>query len=478
MSCVQLRSIKLIALLFSIAGLVNLIRVFNPYTLDVFTTSRISDLYQQSPQHFYFAASALMILLGLIIIQAMTRKPVRLYRQYRDIDSNTLDTDQRLSFEFYKTALQYRVKFGTKKFQRHIIKHFDFFYDYHNYALEWIDEVVSKAKGKKIPQYFILSAITSGHTGRVYLKAHYATGLPASNLKENTSLIFHDCAEHVEIWSYQSRHPLCRLIKNTVRLQTAHRHPNYLSAILTGINTGEQNQVTVELRFLTRTSLDDKQNRSEVHAKQNLLSFHKWLKQASKTRSRFSGGTGIDVSEIVNHNDIFTTPLVRHLEQLVYRKVTAYYPRSKLPLATPNIALDALVLCNGIGVIAITEKQEQGNITYSGDPTWYLFWGENALEIKNPCIQANLAKSSLGNLLSGYNLTRWPIISLVVYSKEQVTLNLAMGTKRLQCPVLKLDQLENWINQQHKYSDIQFTQNDITLFNSIMSQKQPLSTVI
>jgi hypothetical protein len=452
--------------------------LLNQYDPEQINSSLLTKLYQKYADNFYYAAISVFILVALLTWQITSRKPKRIYQQFRDIDSTTLDTDHHLCRDFYKTVLYYRVKFGKKKYLRYIIKHFDFFYEYHNYALGWIDEVVTRVNRQLIPENFILAAITTGHIGRVYFQAHYATGLPASNLKENAPLVFHDCADDIEIWSYQSHHALCKIKKKTVKLHTAHRHPNYISAIITGTNPGERDKVTVELRFLTRAVKKGKQRRSEAIAKHHLHEFQKWLKQVSKTKSRSNTDTGIEVSEIVNHDSIFTTPLVRHLEQLVYRKIAAYYPRAKLPLADPGIALDALVLCNGIGLIAISEKMEQGDITYSGDPTWYQFRGEDAFEIKNPCIQARLAKSSLSNLLTGHNLTRWPVVSLVVYSKNNVSLNMAIGTERLQCHVIKLNQLEKWLNKHRTNPQIQFTQNDITMFNMIMGHKQPLPTVV
>jgi len=471
-------AIKLLLVGLATAGLINISLLLGQYQSEQIDQQLISTLYQNDPRYFYYALFSVAIIIALILWQSMSRKPVKFYQRFHDIDSHALDNNSQLAHDFYKAALFYRAKYGHRRYLRNIIKHFDFFYDYHNYALTWIDEVVGRCGSRIIPEHFILAAITSGHIGRVFYYAHYASGLPASNLKANSQLLFHDCAESIEIWSYHSRSPLCKIQKKSIKLQTAHRHPNYISAILSGTNPGERDKIMVELRFLTQSPTNSKQQRSEAVAKHMLHEFHKWLKKMSRTKSRFQGDTGIEVSEIVSNDSIYTTPLIRHLEQLVYRKIDAFYPRSRLPITDANIPLDALVLCKGIGLLAISEKHEQGEITYSGDPIWYQYLGDDAFELKNPCLQAKLARSSLSNLLATHNLTRWPITSLVVYSKDEANLNMAIGTARLQCHVLKLGQLERWISKHQTHPEIQFTQNDITLFNSILEQNQNLSGVV
>jgi len=471
-------TIKLLLVGIATAGLINIFLLLRQYQPEHIDQQLITTLYRNDPSYFYYALFSAIIIIALILWQSTSRKPLKLYRRFQDIDSHVLDNNTQLAYEFYKAVLFYRTRYGHRRYLRHIVKHFDFFYDYHNYALSWIDEVVGRCGSRIVPDNFILSTITSGHIGRVYYHAHYASGLPASNLKPNSLLLFHDCTESIEIWSCHSRNPLCKLKKESIRLQTAHRHPNYISAILAGTNPGERDKVMVELRFLTQNPYNNKQQRSEAVAKHMLHEFQKWLKQMSRTKSRYQGGTGIEVSEIVSKDSIYTTPLVRHLEQLVYRKIDAFYPRARLPITDSNIPLDALVLCKGIGLLAISEKHEQGEITYSGDPIWYQYLGDEAFELKNPCMQAKLVKSSLSNLLATNNLTRWPITSLVIYSKDEANLNMAIGTKRLQCNVLKLSQLEKWINKHQTNPEIQFTQNDITLFNSILVQNQVLSGVV
>jgi len=145
-----MRSIMIIKVILAgvaIAGLINFIYLLNRYNVEQIDASLLTNLYQQHPLYFYSASLSLLILFGLITFQAINRKPTKLYQQFHDIDSTVLDMDKHLCMEFYKSAVQYRVKFGQKKYHRYIVKHFDFFYDYHNYALGWIDEVVGRCVG-------------------------------------------------------------------------------------------------------------------------------------------------------------------------------------------------------------------------------------------------------------------------------------------------------------------------------------------
>ena len=475
--------VKVLLVCLAFAGLIHISFLLGQFDVQYIDQQILNNLYQENRYSVFYALVSLLVLSVLAIWQLKSIPARRIHRRFKRIDSEILDNQPELARKFYQAALTYRLKHGHKAYQRDIIKRFDFFYDYHNYALSWIDNILSQTNTNKIPEHFILAVISSGHIGRIYTNADYASGLPASNLKANAPLLFHDCADTIEIWSFTAGHALVKLKKDTIKLHTAHRHPNYISAILTGIDTTQQEKSQVFLRFPTRSRYSGKQTRSEAFAKHNLKEFHSWLKQTSKTRSRFNGDTGIDVSEIdvtgiVNHSSIFTSPLIRRLEQLVYRKIDAFYPRSRLPVADAAIALDAVVLCKGIGIITLSEKLEQGDITYSGDPTWYQFRGDQAFELPNPCAQAKIAKSSLSHLLSEHNLTHWPIVSLVVYSKENVSLNMAIGSKRIQCHVLKLKHLEKWINRHQTHDDINFTQNDISHFNNLFSQRQAMTGTV
>ncbi len=472
--------IKLLLLCVAIAGMVNIGLLITQLDLTQTTIQEyLSTLSQSHPYDLYFAGVSSGLLIILTFWQLLTPSPNKLYKHYKTLDSEALDSNRNLSAEFYKAAIDYRINFGSRCYKKCVIRKFDFFYDYHNHALKWIDEVITLSNPYSVPYYFIQSVIASGHIGRVFNRVHYASGLIASNLKMNTPIIFHDCTEHIELWSYQSHHALCKIKKDSTRLQTAHRHPNYITAFLTGTEAEHQSKQQVELRFLTTVNEKGKQRRSEKFAKHNLHEMLKWLKKASNTTSRYQANNGIEVSEIVTGgSSIYTTPLTRTLEQLVYSKIDAFYPRAKLPIADQKIALDAVVLCKGIGILAIVEKHEQGTITYSGDSTWVQYLGDTSIELKNPCQQARLARASLGNLLATYNLTRWPVLSLVVYGKDNVELILTMGGQRLQCEVLKLSGLERWIKSKQKKGGADFSQSDIATFNAMIEQHPVYSNAV
>ncbi len=472
--------IKLLLLCVSLAGLINIgLLIKQPDLTQTTIQNDTTTLSQTNPLDVYFAVLSLGILLSLLIWQLAGLWSNKLYKRYKSLDSNSLDANQTLASEFYRSAIDYRVKYGSRRFKSGVIKKFDFFYDYHNHALKWIDEVVTLTQSHSVPYHFIQSVIASGHIGQVFTRVHYANGLIASNLKMNAPIILHDCAETIELWSYHSHHALAKINKDSVQLQTAHRHPNYIAAFLTGVESEHKTKQQIELRFLTAMNNKRKQGRSENAAKHNLLELQKWLNKASKTTYRHQINNGIEVSEIVTaSSSIYSTPLMRSLEQLVYSKIDAFFPRSKLPLTDQKIALDAVVLCNGIGIIAVIEKLEQGVITYSGDTTWYQYIGDNTVELKNPCQQARQARAALGNLLATYNLTRWPVLSLVVYSKDNIELNLTMGTKKLQCEVVKLSGLERWIKSKRKEEGPEFNQRDIAMFNAMIEQHPAFSNAV
>ena len=263
--------IKLLLLCVALAGIINIGLLINLSDLTQTTIAEYTNvLSQRFPYDFYFAAVSSGLLFVLFIWQLLTPSPVKFYKLYKSISSESLDTNRNLAAEFYKSAIDYRVNFGSRCFKKCVTRKFDFVYDYHNHALKWIDDVVTLCEPYSIPYYFIQSVIASGHIGRVFNRVHYAGGLIASNLKENTPILFHDCTEHIELWSYQSHHALCKIKKDSTKLHTAHRHPNYIAAFLTGIESDHQSKQQIELRFLSTQNNKGEAVRSEKFAKHNL----------------------------------------------------------------------------------------------------------------------------------------------------------------------------------------------------------------
>jgi len=449
-----------------VAATASLVAVTPSQELTNVNAVTLSTIYVDHPLLTGLAAGGIGLLLVLSIWTFISRPPTDIYHRFRKLDSNMLDSDRNLCQEFYLCALQYRINKGAARYRRYIIGHFDFFYEFHNYALKWIDELLPNLPGECIPQDFILHAICSGQIGQVFTDVHYASGLPVTGLKANDPLICHARADIIEIWSYNQHRPLCKIRKKTIQLQNAHRHPNYLTAIFTGIDQSGNCRYQIEIRFL---SYDRQVNKSGSQiALIRIGAFKDWLKEVSRTCSHAGNDYGIDVSDLLRASNRYDTPVARRLRRMEGHHIEAAFTRATLPVRDRKIPLDAVVLCNGIGIITINERPESGDISYSGDPAWYQYIGDDVFEMMNPCMLSRLARSALSNLLTGHNLIRWPITSLVIYSSSNVTLNQAIGKERLQCEVVKIENLDKWFAS-HKQNDrIQFTENDLRVFRSLL----------
>ncbi len=458
--------IKLILLCLALTAITSLAIVIPVQELRVISEETLYSIHYDYPVQTWLASSGLVLLLGLIIWSLISRPPTDIYRRFRRLDSNALDTDRQLCHDFYLCALQYRIKKGAGKYHRYFINHYDFFYEFHNYALNWIDELLGKLPSERVPQDFILYAINSGQIGQVFTDIHYAGGLPVTGLRANNPLICHARTDIIEIWSYDVHRPLCKIKKNTVKLQNAHRHPHHLTAIFNGIDHTGNTRHQIEIRFLTYDYRSGETS-SQV-AIQRIGAFKEWLKEVSRIHTNTANDYGIDVSELLRASTKYETPVFRRLSRLQDKQVNAVFTRATLPINDRKIPLDIVVLCDGIGIVTINERPESGDISYSGDPTWYQYIGDDVREMMNPCMQAKLARSALSNLLSGHNLTRWPLISLIVYSSSNVTLNQTIGKQPLQCDVLKIENLEKWFAENKQSDRIHFTDNDLRTFRSIL----------
>jgi hypothetical protein len=454
-------------LCLAIAAISNLAIVVPFRDFGQLSEETLYSIHYDYPLQSYIAAAGVAILLVLGIWSLTARPPTHIYRRFRKLDSNALDTDRALCQEFYLCALQYRSSHGSQKYRRYFINHFDFFYEFHNFALKWIDEILTALPGKHIPQDFMLHAISTGQIGQVFTDVHYASGLPVTGLHANDPLIYHARADVIEVWSYNVHRPLCKVRKNSVKLQNAHQHPQYLTVIFTGIDQSGSSHHQIEIRFLT---LDQRSHKSSSQiAIQRITRFKEWLKEVSRNRTSNANDYGIDVSEILRSSRSYETPVTRRLTRIEGKSVNAVFTRATLPISDKKIPLDAVVLCEGIGIVTINERAESGDISFSGDPIWYQYIGDDVREVMNPCMHAKLARSALGNLLNGYNLISWPIISLIVYSSPNVTLNQTIGKQRLQCDVIKLESLDKWFAENRQNATIRFTEQDLKLFHSVLS---------
>lgn len=458
--------IKIALLTLAVLNLPALLLVLptvNPTNLD---SDSLTALIHDYPIRTTMAAGGLLILLGLAIWSIAWRPPHRLYRRYAGLDSNGLDRDSALCRAFYSDVLDYRIKFGSRKYRRYIVNHFEFFYEFHNYALEWIDDIVRQTSGYIIPREFIRSAISSGQIGQVFTQVNYASGLTRSRLKTNEPVLFHTCAEVLEIWSYQSDHALCKIRRNTIKLQNCQRHNGYTSASFIGVDQNGSIHHKIGLRFFgdasKHSTFDDQV------AKERILAFKSWLKEVAIPQQRQKGDYGIDVSELTNTQPRYhEPPLFQTLQRLQGRLISRYYLPVNATGAQNPINFDAIVLCNGLGIIGILENHEGGHITYSGEAIWHQSIGGQQFEVNNPCLQLSTARASLSYFLSQHNLARWPIYNLIVFTATDIRLNLAVGEQGLQCEVIKLENLEDWFSKHLRDDSMQFKRDDIHQFNTL-----------
>ena len=329
----------------------------------------IYNLYFQHPIRVYLFLTGIIILAGLILWTLRWRPPLDLYKKYKKLDSGLLDSNPALCREFFNDIINYYIKAGKLQFYRYIISHFHFFYDFHNQALSWIDEIASNSQTGNVPREFILSAISSGKIGKVFMQANYASGLPLANIKTDEPIIFHTCADIIELWSYNMAQPLTRLNKDSIRLQNCHRHPGYVSGSLIGRDKIEKAERKIGLRFLPynpHTGVKD-----ESIARERIVMFKQWLKSVTSNTASQYGHYGIDVTDLTHPLSCEEAPIVHELKRLKNKRLIHDY-FTDMPQATTEhpFSFDAIVLADGVGIVTVTEKYENGEIIFSGDRVW------------------------------------------------------------------------------------------------------------
>ena len=425
-----------------------------------------------SPGVWGYALVSAFMLLSFLFWIPFKLPDWRFKYAFRRVDSAALDNDCELCQQFYRAALAFLRRYGTKKFDRAVIRQFDFFYDYHNDALNWLSDIVNKAGKDPVPADFVVSSICSGQIGRVYSGACYGGGIPSVAVKFNETIYLHARMDSIEVWSANSSAPICILKRQPLKLQQGERHTEYLSCYLSGLEKATLKPRRLELRCQTR--LSDTQEIDEQHARGEMQSLRTWISELAVTvKQSNQKNFGIHVDEIDAHDNHATsqleqTPLAQLLQRMLGRQIDGYFTRAKLPIADPNIALDAVVLCGGLGIVAITEMKLAGSITYSGDRNWTQVEAEATQQFENTCLQAKRAKTSLAKLLSAQGLIKWPIHNLVVFTDPVVSLNLVVGKQPIQCNVVKLAQMENWFLNNSQDDTIQFSKDDYNRFIAVL----------
>lgn len=426
----------------------------------------------------YALASAGVLL--VLLSRLPTQLPAWRFRyRFRHVDSAALDSDSGLCRTFYREALAFRLDYGNNKFTRAIIPHFEFFYDFHNEALRWLNQIVDAAGEDTVPVNFIVATIRSGQIGKVYSGARYGGGLASVTLSINEPIYLHARMDGVEIWSASSSTPVCRLNLQPLKLQQGQRQPDYLSCYISGLEKISHKPRRLELRCLTCTL--DAQAGTEQYAREQLQTLRNWISDLAITiKHSNQHNFGIHVDEIETQ-DTYTaaqaaqTPLALQLQRLLGQQIDSFFTRAGLPVSDPNLALDAVVLCSGFGIVAVSEIKLGGTVTYSGDPGWAQVEGKSSTQVENACLRAQRAKSALANLLSTHGLIQWPVHSVVVFSQPDVTLNLVMGKQRVQCDVIKLAQLEKWFAKNSLDDTIRFTKDDYNKFIAVLDPaRQPV----
>lgn len=440
------------------------------------------DTFNELPvMQFIIVASMVAILVfGLLIYR--NQHKWRIYREFRHIDSATLDSDMQACTTFYSMAYAYRCKHGSKKFRKNIIEHYHFFYESHNHALNWINDIVTQTEPEIPSCNFITSAIRSGRIGEIYSHFNYgARGLSGKNIKPDTPLLAHAKSDSIEFWSRYASKPVCIISKNDLKLQRAGKQKDNLTGILIARSI-DNTPVKIELRFPATKYKNKTSQHHEKYALQNYQHFEAWLNNVSKAKhtEHFSNygisvEHGIDVGYGIPARGLSEskkyTPLIRQLKILEGIKIDAVFASDDLPFTKQELTLEAIVLCSGLGIVTITQNNFTGSITYSGDSRWLALEGGRSHTFANTCQQALTAKISVANLLSSHDLISWPIHTLVVFTQSGVELNQITGKKPIQCDVITLAELGRWFTQKAIYPEIRFTKEDYNRFSLLFNHK-------
>lgn len=456
-----------------LSGLVLLVRLFVGFQFqELPPILTLSQSMQGAPLSWGYALVSGILFIGFLVWLPYQIPVWRFHAGFRQIDSATLDTNSELCRRFYHAALAFRCRYGSKRFIRDIIDRVDFFYDYHNDALRWMDKIVTNALHDQVPTDFIVASICSGQIGRIYSGGCYGGGLTTDSARVNEPVFLHARMDSVELWSATSSAPICVLKRQPLKLEQGRRRPEYLSCYLSGLDKFTRTPLRLELRCLIQDT--GKRQGDESRAREQMQAFRAWIGDlASSVKQSNQKNFGIDVAEIDNQEEVFTaqpevSPLCQQLQRLLGSHIDGYFTRATLPVADSIIAPDAVVLCSSLGIVTITDIPRAGSISYSGDHSWTQFDEGNAYNFDNACLQAQRAKTSLANLLSTQDLIRWPIHHLVVFTHPEVTLNLVAGKQRVQCDVVKLAQLPTWFVAKIGDDTIRFTKDDYNRFIALL----------
>ena len=436
------------------------------------STQHALDIFNSEPELVILSCLSPALLITLFIWKIKTAQRRRLHKEYKTLDSEALDKNQRLARQFYSSAYYFRCKYGEKKFRKHFIRHFDFFYDYHNQALNWLNDLFDINSNTIPPHDFVISTISSGQIGHAYMWLYSGVNIRGTNIKAGDGLLAHAKNDFIEFWSDQSPGPIFSLYKQGLKFSQAHRHPDYISCIFSGQNKSKRIPLQLELRFYTYPHNIKNATRNESYATQSIQAFKLWLKKIIKSKNLHGRrDLAIDVSVTNNSARKKTTPLNQFLHNHVQNINATYFSKNVMPIAEAGVALDAVVLINGLGIVVITEKHYRGDIYFSGDTSWLIHDQNKQIKCKNACLEAQHAKQLLARLLCEHSLTRWPILSLVVLTHPQAEVTQVIGKQRIQCDVIKLNELGKWFAQHKTDDSINFSKTNRQQFKQLLDNK-------
>lgn len=449
-------------------------------------TSTTVELIASLHEYYPYVVAALLLPLLLITGRKLLSPYHVLSRKYSHIDSDSLDENTELAGRFYSDAFHFRCRQGSDKYRQHVMGHFQFFYNFHNQALAWIDEVVTRCNPHCPSNEFVLAIIGSKQIGQLFSAMNYIDGLSSSSLEPGSPLIAITRADAIELWSPCEKTAVCSLFKTNIELHRANKHNGMITARLHARLISNNEPINMRLQF-PEYQYDTEQGKLQQHdiyATRNYQAFQRWLdantscethKQASFDGTANYGievDFGISAEELLDNSNELLVSLPYKLKTLEGHQIDACFRSRVRHLASSTATEFYIAMCSGLGLVIILENSMTGKILYSGDAGWIVYENQRSQIIANPCQQVKRIEKHITRLLKENNLLIWPLHSLVVFTANTVTLEKASGKQPLQCDVIKQESLAEWFDSnQHKHEP-RFSKQDYNHFALLINDKQ------
>jgi hypothetical protein len=436
---------------------------------------------------YYPYILAVLLLPVLLILGRKLFSPYRvLSRKYSHIESDSLDNNKKLADRFYSDAFQFRCKQGSDKYRQYVIGGFHFFYNFHNQALAWIDEVVTRCHPQCPSSEFILAIIGSKQFGQLFAAINYVDGLDSSALEPGSLLIAITRADAIELWSPCKKTAVCTLYKDNVELLRANKQNGMITARLRARLKSNDETISIRLQFpeYQYDREEGKLQQHDIYATRNYQAFQRWLKTntayAMNKLASFSGTSisgievdfGISAEELLDNSNELLISLPYRLKALEGRQIDACF-RSRVRHLTSSTATEFYIaMCSGLGLVIILENNMTGKVIYNGDAGWMVYENQRSQIIANPCQQVIRIEKYITRLLKENNLQTWPLHSLVVFTANTVILEKTAGKQPLQCDVIKQESLADWFDSNQRQHEPRFTKQDYNHFALLLNDKQ------